>query len=189
MQSECLHRYVEKLDIGICCLSCGSIRNSTYESTAVASEQPADEEYRYQRLDHNLKHIRLVELLPVRGLDPISCRIKIAQLQHLPPYAAISYTWATEGGDASRVRKIYVDVGRFLKTVRIFRVTINCEEILQQIRSQHSSRTIWIDAIYIDQDFISERNRQVRLMDQIYERASNVEICIQVQGQDYQDVS
>lgn len=64
------------------------------------------------------------------------------------------------------------------KTIRLcgqeFSVTTNLEAALQQIRRTDEVRTLWVDAICINQDDIAERNSQVLLMDVIYRKSTKV---------------
>jgi hypothetical protein len=48
------------------------------------------------------------------------------------------------------------------------RITVNLELALRYLRLSHGPRTLWVDAICIDQNNIDERNQQVRLMKDIY---------------------
>jgi hypothetical protein len=88
-QKPCEHKYMEKYDIGLCCLSCGTVRNSIFAEFTTA---PSHDEYQYIPLKRSPKEIRLVALLPGRGSDPICCRIITVQLDHCPYYTAASYT-------------------------------------------------------------------------------------------------
>jgi len=102
-----------------------------------------------------------------------------SELRSIPTYTAVSYTWATEDGDATKSQIIYLDAGTTLK------VTVNCETALKQLRQSHRDRVLWIDSICIDQTSIYERNHQVSLMDRIYKSAIRVEICISDPGRSY----
>jgi hypothetical protein len=193
MESEaCNHKYLEELEIGLCCLSCGALRNFVPKAsdTAPTSNTESDEKYQYMLLRPD--EIRLVELLPDSEDHPISCRIVTNQLQAAADYQyeAISYTWATEDGDASRSQSIqvYHEIGKDRKYLR---VTRNCENALRQLRCHRSERNVpgaymvWIDSVCINQERINERNQQVSMMDQIYKNAVRVNVCIHAQGQDY----
>ena len=45
---------------------------------------------------------------------------------------------------------------------------------LRALRRTETDRTLWIDAICINQDDMAERNAQVAMMADIYDRAMNV---------------
>ena len=55
-----------------------------------------------------------------------------------------------------------------------FVITKNLYEALQHIRSETSNRTIWVDAISIDQAYEPELNNQVSIMGDIYTCAGHV---------------
>ena len=57
---------------------------------------------------------------------------------------------------------------------RSFRVGQNLHSALQHLRHEDKPRTLWVDAVCIDQDNLYERGRQVAVMDQIYAGASSV---------------
>jgi hypothetical protein len=54
-----------------------------------------------------------------------------------------------------------------------------------QLRQADHERTVWVDAMCIDQSDVNERNHQVGLVERIYESASSVEICIRDSHQDF----
>jgi hypothetical protein len=211
MESEvCSHKYLEELEIGLCCLSCGALRNfvSKASDTTSTSNTESDEEYQYMPLRPD--EIRLVVLLPDSEDHLISCRILTVQLQAAAAYEyeAVSYTWATEDGDASKTKSINICIEESQET-KSMRVTTNCEIALQQLRRHYSEirqrhvvelqkpeghgserpmlgdYVLWIDSICINQECISERNQQVRIMDEIYKNAVQVDVCISIRGQDY----
>ncbi|KAK4206551.1 heterokaryon incompatibility protein-domain-containing protein, partial [Rhypophila decipiens] len=104
--------------------------------------------------------------------DPIQCTLIHETLhQLLPPFEAISYTWADESGDSLKKATISIDS-------RVFGVTLNCERALRRVRLRTQSRLVWIDAICINQDSDAEKTHQVQLMAQIYARAKRVLIYI-----------
>ena len=107
--------------------------------------------------------IRLAILHP--GIRESTVRITLAPAAFAdrPKYEALSYTW----GKPDVVRGIEL-CGR--------RVDIreNLWEALVHLRNPTQERGLWIDAICIDQSNIEERNHQVRLMDHIFNRASQV---------------
>lgn len=114
---------------------------------------------------------RLACLYPGSVADPIKCDIRMGRLENLPSYEAISYTWADESGDITKCKTIYLNS-------RPFFVTSNCEAALKRLRLRWSYRTIWMDAISIDQDNSEELGHQVQLMPEIYARALRVVIYI-----------
>lgn len=104
--------------------------------------------------------IRLLEILT--GTDGIECNLKHISLDDEPDYTALSYTW----GNPERNHPIVVNGA-------IVQVTENVHVALTQLR-EDGIRTVWIDALCIYQDDMSERNHEVRRMGQIYQRATRV---------------
>lgn len=90
-------------------------------------------------------------------------------LDNLPPFEAVSYTWADGNGDSSACKSIFCGTGR-----RRLAVTANCENVLRRLRLIDMKRLIWLVALCIDQSNIEERNNQVRWVSQIYSRAARV---------------
>lgn len=84
---------------------------------------------------------------------------------------ALSYAW----GDSGKHYGICCNNEEFL-------VTSNLYEALQQIRSPTKTLILWIDAICIDQTNATERSSQVRLMGEIYNRASQVYVWLGVEA-------
>lgn len=107
--------------------------------------------------------IRVLDLLPPDGTDEVRCRIRHVRLSDQPKYEALSYCW----GDPKDTLSIFCD-GYVMK------VTKNLYSFLTTHRYPVGSRTLWTDAICIDQSNDLERGAQVRIMDQIYAKAVRV---------------
>jgi Heterokaryon incompatibility protein (HET) len=124
--------------------------------------------YRYFPLDAGADQIRLFEILP--GSEParITGRLIKASLNTNPVYDALSYTW----GDPSITTTISLDGDQN------FSVTTNLERALQDLRLEGEIRTIWVDAVCIDQKNLAERSQQVSIMRTIYSKASLVRVWI-----------
>ena len=84
-------------------------------------------------------------------------------LRSSPRYEALSYTW----GDVRNRQSITSDTGDLLVTRNLF-------EALIHLRHTEEIRTLWVDAVCINQDEVLERDAQVRLMGRIYSRADLV---------------
>jgi len=162
-----------------CCLSCGfalSLPKTPVE--AVLSDHDIDRkrdaQYQYEPLNYELgQELRLVVLKPGKFSEDIECEILHANLFEKPRYEALSYTWADENGDDSPSRRIHCRRSR-----NWLRVTANCEVALRRLRRQTTERTLWIDAICIDQNNVKERNHQVKQMGAIYSSADQVLIYL-----------
>ncbi|CBX94570.1 hypothetical protein LEMA_P120610.1 [Plenodomus lingam JN3] len=130
--------------------------------------------FRHRPLNHaGGENVRLVCLLPGDFTDQIFCELFHASLEFGIDYEAVSYTWATEDGDASLSESIACGyVGEENETK--LSITVNCASALRRLRHRSEPRVLWIDIIAIDQANPEERNHQVGLMGQIYSQASQV---------------
>jgi Heterokaryon incompatibility protein (HET) len=106
------------------------------------------------------KPIRLLCIQPGTGSDPVSCSLIHTSLLSYPTYEALSYTW----GSPERPEKIYCG-GK-----EIF-VRRNLFAALSTFRQKAKPRTIWIDALCINQDDSNEKTKQIMLMAEIYKQA------------------
>jgi hypothetical protein len=180
MQSElCKHKDTRAFGDTLCCFSCGSVLLQPPEQDNSA--------YKYKSLNRGTNEVRLVILMPGSDLDPLMCHIDIVELDRSRQYDAVSYTWATESGDASTSQSIHVECKGNPQKSKIIKITKNCEAALRQLRHGHEERTIWIDSICIDQSRLQERNHQVGMMDKIYKNATCVQICIHDPTHCYKD--
>jgi hypothetical protein len=121
----------------------------------------------YSYLPLRYDSIRVIEVYPGRSEDPfVHCNIIRRRLSDpMLRYEAISYTW----GDSPD--RVTLSCGG--NNAELL-VTRNCYDALRSLRQSDKARTIWIDAICINQDDISERSAQVRIMDRIYAAAFQV---------------
>ena len=60
---------------------------------------------------------------------------------------------------------------------KALKVTKNCKQALQNLRTTQP-RTLWVDAVCIDQSLHEERNQQVMMMQKIYKKATRVIIWL-----------
>ena len=106
-------------------------------------------QFNYRPLHHaEGEDIRLLILYPGDFGDPIRCDVFHASLSFEVDYEAVSYTWATEDGDASLSQQIscaYVGEADDSDLP----VTVNCASALRRLRDKSYERTLWIDAICI----------------------------------------
>lgn len=124
--------------------------------------------------------IRLLTILPQKGVPihhrPVVCTLEPAEAKYLDPdqngeveplervsYEALSYAWGKE----DPTEKIVVNR-------QLLKVTPYLKLALQAIGLEERARTLWIDAICIDQANDSEESLQVSLMHSIYRHASRV---------------
>jgi ankyrin repeat protein len=119
--------------------------------------------YSYEPLSES-SSIRLLELHPGNEDDVLSFSLQeIVDIADAPSYEALSYEWNDKRG-----------------TIPVqccgmrLRVTPNLKAALKRIRLKNSARSLWIDAVCINQDDNQERNQQVAMMAQIYCKARSV---------------
>jgi hypothetical protein len=126
--------------------------------------------YKYSVLPPDGSSIRLLRLLPSReATDKIVCEIFPASLLEQSPssYEALSYTW----GDAKQT--VDVELGGC-----VFPVTLNLDSALRALRRPSEVRTLWVDAVCINQADLQECGQQVQMMWAIYKEASCVVIWL-----------
>lgn len=128
---------------------------------------PSTPEFCYEPLAPD--SIRLIILQPNRTgkkTGVVHCRLVHRTFACKPQYEALSYTW----GDIEPTETIYVNGAPL-------RVRANLYLALSHFR-QGEPRTLWADAICIDQSNDQERSIQVGFMDIIFQRAQGVRIWL-----------
>ncbi|CVL00511.1 hypothetical protein FPRO06_06136 [Fusarium proliferatum] len=111
---------------------------------------------------------RLLELLPSSNrTDPLVGRLVDSDITFQPDYEALSYVW----GDITPLR--YINLGD-----QEISITPNLHSALVHLRSPNTVRTLWVDALCINQSVHGERNQQVRIMGDIYKSASQVVVWL-----------
>lgn len=123
----------------------------------------------YTPINSNAGDIRLLELRPGSYEDALVIRITASNVSNglETPYEVLYYAWGTI--DASRKAHIWNG-----SKVAWISMTNNLDIALRHLRLKHAVRTLWIDALSINQDNFRERNHQIQLMGQIYSRAAKV---------------
>jgi hypothetical protein len=111
--------------------------------------------------------IRVLKLLPGLPNAPMVCSLIEVSLQDSPDYEAVSYTW----GDNTYVDTMTCD-GKALG------IAANIRDALQRFRSANEVRTLWVDAICINQNDDIEKSQQVGIMGLIYWKAKLVNIWL-----------
>lgn len=121
---------------------------------------PTLSDFSYDGIDEH--EIRLLTILPSRQNDgPIKTFLTSYTRNEQPRYAAVSYTW----GNTTRECQIQCN-GMRLNIGR------NCKAALRALRLQSGPRTVWIDAICINQADLVERRAQVAAMGDVYRLAN-----------------
>ena len=127
----------------------------------LVNDQP---DYDYEPLAADDGSFRLLELeLADRVDDSIKAKLRNANLNNkLDRFAALSYMWGTPGD------RVTITLDR-----KDFFVQANLSRFLRQIR-RFGYSNIWVDAICVDPNNISEREQQVGLTQRIYPQAKHV---------------
>ncbi|KAF2191189.1 hypothetical protein K469DRAFT_655867 [Zopfia rhizophila CBS 207.26] len=123
------------------------------------------------------RSIRLLALSPSPDFDA-SLEATLAEVDlDNSNYEAVSYVWGSRVGTEP-----------FACDGKVLLITPNCESALRHLRLKDKRRTLWVDAICIDQEegeiSVKERNSQVALMGEIYAKASHT-ICWLGQGNEF----
>ncbi|KAH8883688.1 HET-domain-containing protein, partial [Thozetella sp. PMI_491] len=115
--------------------------------------------FRYEQLGLPDSEIRLLDLLPGQGR--VRCRLRKMALETARgQYEPLSYCW----GDQKQQVTMIVDDGRALS------IGLSLDAALRRLRfEQNRVRTLWVDAVCINQNDLPEKNIQVQLMTRIYQ--------------------
>lgn len=122
----------------------------------------------YPKLDAGSAQIRLIVLERGALNSPIHCTYRVVSLndQNLS-YETLSYVWK----DGAGTEPIWVE-GKAAS------VTLSLFGALEQLRLVDSERTLWIDAICINQSDASEKTQQVDMMRRIYSQCKQCNIWL-----------
>lgn len=123
------------------------------------------------------REFRIVHLRPGKHDSRLHCDIENVTLSQPPDYEALSYTWGDPKGesqvpcrgDAFEVFDLVVGGDE-----QNLRIGYNLMCALKRIRHEAESRTLWVDAICINQEDDQEKSWQVKSMAQIYKHGSKV---------------
>jgi hypothetical protein len=130
----------------------------------------------YQVLDPPGNAIRLLLLLPGELSDDVRLVITHERLKEekRTPYECLSYTWGSEPPEEKLY--IYQRSSSDNETYEpfFFYVRSNLLTALKYLRLAHTPRTIWVDAICINQENLKEKGREVARMGSIYKMAAQV---------------
>lgn len=92
-----------------------------------------------------------------------------------PAYEALSYAW----GQPEATEGIYLHApSSDPENARMLGLAENCALALRRLRHPNKERSLWVDAICINQADVAERGAQVRIMHRIYKTASRVLIYL-----------
>jgi hypothetical protein len=107
----------------------------------------------YAPLDASKQEFRIVTVAAGNFEEPIHCELEVVSPSDNKPYEALSYAW----GDNKPSWKVFINGTRHA-------VSQNLESALRHLRYKDRSRTLWVDALSINQTNIQERNSQVKHM-------------------------
>ena len=111
----------------------------------------------------NENSIRLLHLEPGFDGTPLQASLSVHDLDGQFPYDALSYVW----GKPDLNKSLSIDEHEL-------RITYNLHTSLRHLRYPDRVRTLWIDAICINQQDLTEKGPQVALMGRIYRQADTV---------------
>ncbi|KAL8717738.1 MAG: hypothetical protein Q9225_005049 [Loekoesia sp. 1 TL-2023] len=121
------------------------------------------EGYRYEKLA-GVRLFRLIDLQPSSTFsDQLVCNLRHVCLNIDTYFEALSYTW----GDGRPTCELQCNGHRLY-------IRPSLETALKFLRREQEHRTLWVDAICINQDDVHEREQQVSRMGDIFSHASQV---------------
>lgn len=123
------------------------------------------EAYEYCTVEPN--SIRILTLNAGSPDDDLSFRLQCYELNHLPGFSALSYSW----GDFERGHDCFCEDVNSRARISI---SPNLWSALRQLRKADDHIKVWADQICIDQKNDQEKEEQIRLMGSIYGRAKDV---------------
>lgn len=123
----------------------------------------------YTPLNANRREVRILELEPGDFEDNLTITLRVKTLdQELPEYHALSYAWGKE-----------VSPQLAVVNHKSMVIGLNLDGALRHLRcGLDKPKSMWVDAICIDQLDLKERSSQVLLMKDIYSLAERVQIYL-----------
>lgn len=114
--------------------------------------------------------IRLLRVLPAETISScLTCELITGDVTS--GYTALSYVWGNPEPNCSLIL-------RSASSCRPLSIHQKLFDFLLEVRRRVDESLIWVDAIYINQQNVSERNKQVRQMSSIYRSAARVIVWI-----------
>ena len=138
------------------------------ESIQFSSREEIFKMYNDLHLNPEGDNIRVLNLLAGIGRSKLRGVLKVVSMDSKLPYEALSYTW----GSANRGRSIVLNDKYQLS------ITDNLFQALIRLRKSLKERTLWVDAVCINQANDTEKSDQVRRMGSIYFHASCVNVWL-----------
>ncbi|KAJ5798420.1 heterokaryon incompatibility protein-domain-containing protein [Penicillium pulvis] len=118
--------------------------------------------------------IRLIDIIPGAFTDTLQIKVFHCRLEesHVPQYEALSYVWGSS--DSPTTIRVQLVLAGGSANFHEFLVTQNLAVALQHLRLADSVRTVWADAICINQLDYAEKSQQVMMIGDIYRLARRV---------------
>ncbi|KIW64759.1 hypothetical protein PV04_09669 [Phialophora macrospora] len=130
----------------------------------------AEAGFKHNPLDLSQRSLRLIDVLPKQRDGLIRCTVRHATHEPDLEFTAVSYEW---GDVNSEKHTVYINRQRFEVRHNLF---LFLDHLLGLYPGGYSN--LWIDALAIDQDNMTEKNHQVRQMKHWYETASKTLIWL-----------
>lgn len=126
--------------------------------------------FQYSTLALDSKQLRV--LRPISTVNERILKFEILDVPRgsAPLYTAVSYSW----GEGRPSEVIFVNGKAFYVSVTLW----SCLHYLSLHAKVAIWTHIWVDAICINQNNVTEKNSQVRLMDETYQRATCVSVWL-----------
>ncbi|KAF7514603.1 hypothetical protein G7054_g15168 [Neopestalotiopsis clavispora] len=137
-----------------------------YDSKSLDDVDP----YSYKPLPGGKKRIRLVQLLSGGMENQVSPAMRVTENEAEKKeieYEALSWCWGVD----EPMYAVRIEDGEVTFKIKVKR---ELALALKHLRHPHKARTLWIDAICMNQNDPDERNHQVQMMSRIYTRADQV---------------
>jgi hypothetical protein len=115
------------------------------------------------------------------GISTLQGSLREISLDSPKPFDALSYIWENDPSPLNKGKPVpnYILLdGKPGEPRKPLEISKSCYIALQNLRDHHGIRTIWVDAICIDQKNNSEKNMQIPLMKEIYGKARKVYIWL-----------
>lgn len=102
----------------------------------------------------------------------LKARVQDVSLDSPPLYEAISYVWGvTDSISCPASSVIQLEDDNSVGNTGSINISPNCSAVLKRLRQRDEPKTLWIDAVSIDQDNIVEKSTQIPLMGEVYSKA------------------
>ncbi|PVH81319.1 HET-domain-containing protein [Cadophora sp. DSE1049] len=137
--------------------------------------------YRYGQKDRN--QIRLIRLFPGKTHHDICVDINRVYASSNPTYEALSYAWG-DPDHIGRSRGTTISYESKFYNKGVLLISRNLASAFRHLRNLKEVRTLWIDAISINQGDIEERSEEVAKMGSIYSNAWRVIVWLGSSSED-----